>query len=730
MTSITALNVRLQMDVSNFAEGANLAKSEVTKVTSIMRQSVPPAEKFKQELDLLNRAFSDVGRQTTEYANAVDHLAKKHQQGKYSAEEIAKSQQELARIQEQSSQAAKHQREEVARLADVERQRQATMERGRQLSQSLLTAEERHVQRLREFAQMRRDGAISEQTYYRAVEQSKRTLATAQGTTDAAVASAKRLREEKARLAEAERQHQSTMDRGRNLMLSVATAQEAHNRRVREYNQLLRSGAIDQETYRRAVERSNKTLKESSSSNSQLLSSIKGMAAAYLSFQTVTKSINLANQVEDATIAFEVLTGSAKDGAVLFQQIRTFAERSPITFSGAAQAAKTMLSFGVAVQDVERNLKMLSDVTGGNNERFKMLSLSFSQMSAAGRLMGQDLLQMINAGFNPLQQISKTTGESLLELKKRMEDGAISAEEVTQAFVDATAQGGMFYGMTDRLADTVSGKLNIALSDLEKKLAAAGEAMKPLLTQLLDSSSVLGVLLDGLVETIRRLSEGLALIFAVVTDIITSIATLSIDTTATDRLLDGLEKRDRDLAQAREAAAANQFEKQKAVIQKVAVEEKKAVEDVAEKQAKAIEDNNKKRMKAIDDERKAKERELEQAKQQFDRDLDTARKAAMDFFAEREKQQAKRREDVAKGPGAGVAPGSAEAARFSADRINAAIAESAVPRLGQPTEGDLGRQTAMMFKEQQMTNEINREQNRVLFSILNETRENGFRRIR
>ena len=61
MTTITALNVRLGMDVSNFSQGANLAKGEVTKVASIMRQSVPASEKYKQELDLLNRAFSDTG---------------------------------------------------------------------------------------------------------------------------------------------------------------------------------------------------------------------------------------------------------------------------------------------------------------------------------------------------------------------------------------------------------------------------------------------------------------------------------------------------------------------------------------------------------------------------------------------------------------------------------------------------------------------------------------------
>ena len=76
----------------------------------------------------------------------------------------------------------------------------------------------------------------------------------------------------------------------------------------------------------------------------------------------------------------------------------------------------------------------------GNAERFQRLALAFSQVSAAGKLQGQDLLQMVNAGFNPLQEISKKTGESMLELKERMSDGRISLKEVEEAMKSATSE--------------------------------------------------------------------------------------------------------------------------------------------------------------------------------------------------------------------------------------------------------------------------------------------------
>jgi tape measure domain-containing protein len=664
MTTITALNVRLGMDASNFSAGADLARTEVNRVASIMRQSVPPAEKFKQELDLLNKAFSDTGRQTAQYTNAVEMLTKKHQQGQYSAEAIAKAQAEAARTAALAAEAARRQKDETARLAEVEKQRQAVMEKGRAVTQS------------------------------------------------------------------------------------VEKAQESHNRRLREYKELLKAGAIDQETFRRAVERSNKTLKESQTASTGLMSSIKGMAAAYLGVQTVAKSLNLASQVEDATIAFEVLTGSAEDGKLLFEQIRQFAAQSPVTFSGAAQAAKTMMSFGVAVQDVKRNLEMLSDVTGGNNDRFKMLALAFSQTTAAGRLMGQDLLQMVNAGFNPLQQISKTTGESLIELKKRMEDGGISADEVRRAFEDATAKGGMFDGMTGRLAQTVSGKLNIALSDMEQKLAAAGQAMGPLISQLLDVFTRLKPVLDAIVNLVDGISQGLGFAIAAVTDLINSVTTFSVDTTEMNKFLDMLEQRDRERAAAAKDNANQEFQQKNNAVneakqaelkaaREVAAarlkgieEQKKAAEQAAKDQLKEIERQQKAKLKAIEDARKAQERAAKQAQDAFQQELEAARKQAIDFFEQRKKENDQRRADVARGPGGGMEAGSAEAVKFGADAINVSIAKVAVPEDPIVLQRDVAKKTAELLILQRANNLQQAEAIALAKQQLEEMKQNGFRRIR
>jgi tape measure domain-containing protein len=129
---------------------------------------------------------------------------------------------------------------------------------------------------------------------------------------------------------------------------------------------------------------------------------------------------------------------------------------------------------------------MITDIAAGDSQKLEGMTRAFGQMSGAGRLMGQDLNQMINAGFNPLQEISKRTGESMAVLKKRMEDGQISVDEVKQAFVDATSTGGRFAGMNDRMSQTTAGQYAKLKSEVEMLAIAMGTTLLPEANKLLE----------------------------------------------------------------------------------------------------------------------------------------------------------------------------------------------------------------------------------------------------
>nr|DAT89593.1 MAG TPA: tail tape measure protein [Caudoviricetes sp.] len=165
-----------------------------------------------------------------------------------------------------------------------------------------------------------------------------------------------------------------------------------------------------------------------------------------------------AKGYEQAQISFSKMLQSEKEGAKLVKDIQDLANTTPMTSASLNNNAKLLLNFNaVAADEVIPTLRMLGDITGGDKQRMDSLTLAFAQSASAGHLMGQDLLQMINAGFNPLQIMAEKTGKSVGQLKDEMSKGKITTDMVIQAFKDATEAGGKFQGMMQAQAQSKEG---------------------------------------------------------------------------------------------------------------------------------------------------------------------------------------------------------------------------------------------------------------------------------
>lgn len=167
--------------------------------------------------------------------------------------------------------------------------------------------------------------------------------------------------------------------------------------------------------------------------------------------------INVRTQMESYEVSLEAMLSSKEKADAMLGTFREMAATTPLTLGALAGGAKTMLGFGLASESVVPHLKAIGDISGGNAEKFSSLVLSFSQMSSVGKLMGQDLLQMINAGFNPLEEISRKTGKSIGVLKEEMSKGAITSKMVQDAFISVTQEGGRFNGMLEKQGQGLMG---------------------------------------------------------------------------------------------------------------------------------------------------------------------------------------------------------------------------------------------------------------------------------
>lgn len=229
-----------------------------------------------------------------------------------------------------------------------------------------------------------------------------------------------------------------------------------------------------------------------------------GVFAVSQAKQMVSQIIDVRKEFQSLELSFQTLMGSASAGKKMFQDITQFATSTPMLEKDLAKGAQTLLGFNIEAEKVMPILKQIGDISMADSQKFESLTLAFAQASSTGKLMGQDLLQMINAGFNPLVEMSRTTGRSLEDLKNAMSKGEISVDMLQNAFKTATDEGGKFHGMLNGMAQGMQGAFSNLEGAIQKFYNDAGQKIeKP----LVEGANVATEAVNGLAENIDAITE-------------------------------------------------------------------------------------------------------------------------------------------------------------------------------------------------------------------------------
>jgi tape measure domain-containing protein len=196
--------------------------------------------------------------------------------------------------------------------------------------------------------------------------------------------------------------------------------------------------------------------------------------AIYQAGKFFADSVKAAADFEALSVSFEVLTGSATKASKILKEIKKFGAETPLTQKDLTTQTQKLLNYGIALDEIMPSLKMLGDVSGGDSTKLDSLATAFGQVASAQKMQGQDLMQFINAGFNPLNEIAARTGQTMGELRDEMSKGNISFEMVRQAFADATGEGGKFNNMLVRISKTTAGKLSNLVDNVDALKIALG----------------------------------------------------------------------------------------------------------------------------------------------------------------------------------------------------------------------------------------------------------------
>ena len=229
------------------------------------------------------------------------------------------------------------------------------------------------------------------------------------------------------------------------------------------------------------------------------------LLGGFLGSMVVGNMIKEYAELETAMVDMQVIMGDDKAAKTMIDGFRELARVTPLTSKALIKGAQTMIGYGVASENVAPVMRQIGEIAGGDTQKMEALTRAFSQIQSAGKLMGQELLQLVNAGF-PIKSIADAAGVSMKEFRKEMEKGNISATHVAQAFRNLTKEGGMMYGRLAAQADTVAGSWTILKGTWEQVSAEAGEGLAPAIVSINDNLTTMVKLLGEAADAWRYLS--------------------------------------------------------------------------------------------------------------------------------------------------------------------------------------------------------------------------------
>ena len=220
--------------------------------------------------------------------------------------------------------------------------------------------------------------------------------------------------------------------------------------------------------------------------------------------KVVQSGVDYNASMESYLTNFKVMLGNEELAATKLAELRKMAAATPFALSDLTDGTQTLLQFGIAADDTTDVLKQLGDISLGNADKLQTLVRAYGKMSSAQKVTLENVNMMIDAGFNPLNQICDATGESMSDLYKRISDGRVSFEELQYAVQAATSEGGQFYNGMLEASQTFSGRM----STLKDNVAAlTGELTSGLFAALGDLVVKLNEVVTSFLDSDEKMAQ-------------------------------------------------------------------------------------------------------------------------------------------------------------------------------------------------------------------------------
>lgn len=202
---------------------------------------------------------------------------------------------------------------------------------------------------------------------------------------------------------------------------------------------------------------------------------ITGFIAAYGGKKLWDLLIGSNAEMEQHTTSLEVMLGSASKASAMIEKMRDFAAKTPLTLENVISGGSLLMSYGVDESNLIDTMTKLGDLASGNAEKMDRITLAYGQMLAKGKVTGEELMQMTEAGV-PLQAaLAESIGVTGEEFFKMVSAGKVGIDDLNKAITELTTGDGKFAGMMEKQSQTMQGMLSTLQDNISEFFRKMGE---------------------------------------------------------------------------------------------------------------------------------------------------------------------------------------------------------------------------------------------------------------
>jgi len=204
------------------------------------------------------------------------------------------------------------------------------------------------------------------------------------------------------------------------------------------------------------------------------------------------RAVGMAGQMEQARIGLTTMLGTAEAADKHLRQLYDFAAKTPFEINGLIDADRRLMAMGFSAGEVIPTLTAIGDAVaavGGNAQLLDRVTLALGQMRAKGKVSGEEMRQLAEAGIPAWEMLANAIGTSIPDAMKMAEQGAVDATTGIEAILSGMEQ--RFSGSMEAQSRTILGMWSNVKDNLTRSMIALGETIS-------DALDVRGVLQTAL----------------------------------------------------------------------------------------------------------------------------------------------------------------------------------------------------------------------------------------